>query len=190
MSLMKSVLPFLTNQTRQFSSGGIACSYFFGNFLLSSLLWYDFKILVKSRGGGKKKKKKLYGPFLWMGFNCLKATATSRRQFILCLALSVNLWQSRGSFFNWKLNVRHFIFLIWMEQFWIWFSKKLTKNKKFPSFSKVFLILPLVWPWNLGSNLLINNSSTGFGWHKKWQPRHCQEGARTHRKVKICKLQS
>ena len=27
-------------------------------------------------------KKKLYGPlFLWMGFNCLKATATSRRQF-------------------------------------------------------------------------------------------------------------
>ena len=24
-----------------------------------------------------KKKKKLYGPFLWMGFNCLKATATS-----------------------------------------------------------------------------------------------------------------
>ena len=28
-----------------------------------------------------KLKKKLYGPFLWMGFNCLKATATSRRQF-------------------------------------------------------------------------------------------------------------
>ena len=27
------------------------------------------------------KKKKLYGPFLWMGFNCLKARATSRRQF-------------------------------------------------------------------------------------------------------------
>ena len=29
----------------------------------------------------KKLKKKLYGPFLWMGFNCLKARATSRRQF-------------------------------------------------------------------------------------------------------------
>ena len=29
----------------------------------------------------KKKKKKLYGPFSWMGFNCLKARATSRRQF-------------------------------------------------------------------------------------------------------------
>ena len=27
------------------------------------------------------RKKKLYGPFLWMGFNCLKARATSRRQF-------------------------------------------------------------------------------------------------------------
>ena len=26
-------------------------------------------------------KKKLYGPFLWTGFNCLKARATSRRQF-------------------------------------------------------------------------------------------------------------
>ena len=26
-------------------------------------------------------KKKLYDPFLWMGFNCLKAIATSRRQF-------------------------------------------------------------------------------------------------------------
>ena len=28
-----------------------------------------------------KLKKKLYGPFLWMGFNRLKASATSRRQF-------------------------------------------------------------------------------------------------------------
>ena len=29
----------------------------------------------------KKKKKKLYGPLLLMGCNCLKARATSRRQF-------------------------------------------------------------------------------------------------------------
>ena len=28
-----------------------------------------------------KKKKNFMAPFLWMGFNCLKATATSRRQF-------------------------------------------------------------------------------------------------------------
>ena len=27
------------------------------------------------------KKKQLYGPFLWMRFNCLKARATSRMQF-------------------------------------------------------------------------------------------------------------
>ena len=27
------------------------------------------------------KNLKLYGPFLWIGFKCLKATATSRRQF-------------------------------------------------------------------------------------------------------------
>ena len=25
--------------------------------------------------------KKIYGPYLWMGFNCLKARATLRRQF-------------------------------------------------------------------------------------------------------------
>ena len=29
-----------------------------------------------------QKKPQLYGPFLWMGFNCLKARATSGRQFI------------------------------------------------------------------------------------------------------------
>ena len=29
----------------------------------------------------KKKKQQLNGPFLWMGLNCLKAKATSRRQF-------------------------------------------------------------------------------------------------------------
>ena len=33
------------------------------------------------QNGDLKTFKKLYGPFLWMGFNCLKARATSRRQF-------------------------------------------------------------------------------------------------------------
>ena len=37
-------------------------------------------IATLSANEKKKKKKKLYGPFLWTGFNCLKATATSRRQ--------------------------------------------------------------------------------------------------------------
>ena len=52
VSLLKSVLLFLTNQATQFISCGIGCSYFSRNFLLSFLLWHDFKILVKSREGG------------------------------------------------------------------------------------------------------------------------------------------
>ena len=46
------VLQFLTNQAARFISHGMVRSYFSGNSLLSFLLWYDFKILVKSRGGG------------------------------------------------------------------------------------------------------------------------------------------
>ena len=52
MSLLESVLSFLTNQAAQFTSCGIGCSYFSWNFPLSLLLWYDFKILVKSMAGG------------------------------------------------------------------------------------------------------------------------------------------
>ena len=44
-----------------------------------------------------KKTKKLHGPFLWMGINCLKARATSRRQFTFyhlspqkCLVLTLS----------------------------------------------------------------------------------------------------
>ena len=33
----------------------------------------------------QKQNFKLYDPFLWMGFNCLKARATSRRQFIFTI---------------------------------------------------------------------------------------------------------
>ena len=42
----------------------------------------------------KKKNFKLYGPFLWMGFNCLKATATSRRQFTFYHSVPRNSWYS------------------------------------------------------------------------------------------------
>ena len=41
-----------------------------------------------------KKLKKLYGPFLWMRFNCLKATATSRRQFTFYRSVPRNSWSS------------------------------------------------------------------------------------------------
>ena len=36
----------------------------------------------------------LYAPFLWMGFNCLKATATSRRQFTFYHSVPRNSWYS------------------------------------------------------------------------------------------------
>ena len=39
-------------------------------------------------------KKKLHGPFLWMGFNCLKATATPRRQFTFYHSVPRNSWYS------------------------------------------------------------------------------------------------
>ena len=52
--------------------------------------------LVKSNLSHKLniKKKKLYGPFLWIGFNCLKATATSRRQFTFYHSVPRNSWYS------------------------------------------------------------------------------------------------
>ena len=40
-----------------------------------SHVWLDMGLEYNSN-----KKKQLNGPFLWMGFNCLKARATSRRQ--------------------------------------------------------------------------------------------------------------
>ena len=39
-------------------------------------------------------KKKLYGPFLWMGFNCLKARATSGRQCTFYHEVPRNSWYS------------------------------------------------------------------------------------------------
>ena len=50
------------------------------SFLLLLLLLF-FELLHSNQKACLKLKKKLYGPFFWMGFNCLKARATSRRQF-------------------------------------------------------------------------------------------------------------
>ena len=41
-----------------------------------------------------KKTKKLHGPFLWMGINCLKARATSRRQFTFYHLVPRYSWHS------------------------------------------------------------------------------------------------
>ena len=53
------------------------------NVIASQLQCDSFKLLKKVLltflGKMNSKKNKLYGPFLWMGFNCLKARATSRR---------------------------------------------------------------------------------------------------------------
>ena len=63
-------------------SHSIGCSYFSRNFLLSFLLlWYEFKILVKSRGGGT----------------------------FLCLSLSVNVWQKQFFYLKAKYPVFHFL---------------------------------------------------------------------------------
>ena len=53
-------------------------------------LFFQFRPIIKI----KLKKKKLYGPFLWMGFNCLKARATSRRQFTFYHSVPRNVWYS------------------------------------------------------------------------------------------------
>ena len=42
----------------------------------------------------KKQKKNFMVPFSWMGFNCLKATATSRRLFTLYHKVPRNFWYS------------------------------------------------------------------------------------------------
>ena len=46
----------------------------------------------------------------------------------LCLASSVNVQQKY--FFPLKTKYPSLIFLVWTEQFWIWLSRKLTKNVK------------------------------------------------------------
>ena len=158
MSLLKSVLLFLTNQTAQFISHGISRCYFHGNFLLSFLLWYDFKILVKSRGGGT----------------------------FLCLASSVNV-RPNYFFFHLRAKYPVFIFLIWMEQFWF-SRKLTKNIKIFIVFKSFPYCTPCVWLSNLGSDLSIDNIvQLGLDNTKNQQPRCCHEGARTHKKVKIGK---
>ena len=134
-------------------SHDIACSYFLENLLVSFFLWYDFKVLVELKGEGT---------FLPSIFMSVKHSA----ELI---------------FLKWKLNILSFIFLIWMEQFWIWFSWKLTNFCCFLNF-----LLPPLWLSNLGSDLSISNiTRPGLADTKVVSQNCCQEGARTHGKVKI-----
>ena len=62
--------------------------------LLSQLKLVLYVPLVGKKNKILKTLKKLCGPFLWMGFNCLKATATSRRQFTFYHSVPSNSWYS------------------------------------------------------------------------------------------------
>ena len=56
-------------------------------------VFYAFsKSIIETLEIKKKNKKNFMAPFLWMGFNCLKATATSRRQFTFYHSVPRNSW--------------------------------------------------------------------------------------------------
>ena len=51
----------------------------------------------------QKRKINFMAPFLWMGFNCINATATSRRQFTFYHSVPRNYWYS---FYRLRKNER------------------------------------------------------------------------------------
>ena len=55
----------------------------FGHMMFQTLKTLNILRTTRALSVSKIKKNfnKLYGSFLWIGFNCLKARATSRRQF-------------------------------------------------------------------------------------------------------------
>ena len=63
------------------------------NFIVRRSLFY-IELVFCLAYNNKRKKQKLYGPFLWMGFNYLKATATSKRQFTFYHSVPRNSWYS------------------------------------------------------------------------------------------------
>ena len=50
-------------------------------FIHETFLVYKLETFKSCKEAKHIIKKKLYGPILWLGFNCLKASTTSRRQF-------------------------------------------------------------------------------------------------------------
>ena len=69
-----------------------------------------------------KKKKQLYGPFLWMGFNCLKATATSRREF--------TFYHPGQGYFVEEISINAFFLPFTNAQYFIQYSVKLVWSAK------------------------------------------------------------
>ena len=105
VSLLKSVLSWLLWKVI-YLMWYLLLQFFLEFSSIIPFMWYDFKILVKSKGRGTS----------------------------LCLSSSVN-WHKYFFFFHLKAKYPIFIFLVWMEQFWIWFSWKLTKN------AEIFIVL-------------------------------------------------
>ena len=75
------------------------CCFFQGfyNQLIFFFLFHCVAKFTNSRNDDKKKNFKFYGPFLSMGFNWLKATATSRRQFTFYHSLKLSCWEDNRS---------------------------------------------------------------------------------------------
>ena len=48
----------------------------------------------------KKNKNKFYGPFVWMGFNCLKAKATSGFRSIFLFSQPIFSYLARKSWYQ------------------------------------------------------------------------------------------
>ena len=102
----------------------------------------------------EKKNNKLYGPFLWIGFNCLKARATSSRQFTFYFFEMLKgdkfikfYTLEQKIFFVWLLLMIHYSCLQWKFQSIIQNTSKITsKNvhdiEDFSVKSICFSILP------------------------------------------------
>ena len=56
-------------------------SYIYPSYVATTAMTANVKCIVTWQYNTKKRKKNLFGPFLWMQVNCLKAKATMRRQF-------------------------------------------------------------------------------------------------------------
>ena len=81
-----------------------------------------------------KKNKKLYDPFLWMGFNWLKATATSRTQLTVLHTCSCSYLTSPSCNQEYQLIV----FSIWKQ---LWVSQKAFIKIMACAFTRIYFFL-------------------------------------------------
>ena len=92
---------FIINAFLKKSSGSIIFTAS-DNRLFMSLLCFFKRESEKKSQNTQQLKKKLYRPFLWMGFNCLKATATSKAVYFLPLSPQKFLVLTLSTSEGWK----------------------------------------------------------------------------------------